>query len=164
MRLLSWNIRGLGSTPKKRAIQRLLQQHRCEMVVLLETKLEVISDRMVVWYTDNYEYVFAPAKERAGGILIVWDLTRFRLSTKEMVRLWGALRGVLVSSQQPWCVYGDFNMEVCAKISLMHRLKSFKAFLRDWNSSSFGDVDRGITRVTKQIDELDNDCRDDMKS
>ncbi|KAK8696334.1 hypothetical protein V6N13_001470 [Hibiscus sabdariffa] len=50
------------------------------------------------------------------------------------------------------------------ELSLVHRLKSFKAFLRDWNSSSFGDVDRGIVRVTKHIDVLDNYCWDDMKS
>ncbi|KAK8485907.1 hypothetical protein V6N12_007923 [Hibiscus sabdariffa] len=266
---------------KKRAIQHLLRQHRCGMVVLLETKLEVITDRMVqrVWYTDNYEYVFAHAKGRAGGILIVWDSERFRLLAKEMVsryvvvegtwikddwrcgvigvyapcvfeeqvRLWGVLGGVIVSKQHPWCVCGDFNMvlrpeeswgcstmpkgmsefgdfnmrfeqtvarslprglsdhtpllllhkivdggarpfrfinawmadaknvrmmvvewswlkEAGEDLSMLQRLRSFKPFIRDLNLSSFGDVDRGIISVTKQIDELDNYCRDDLKS
>ncbi|KAK8680644.1 hypothetical protein V6N13_109584 [Hibiscus sabdariffa] len=43
------------------------------------------------------------------------------------------------------------------ELSLMQCLKSLKTFLRDWNSASFGDVDRGIVSVMKQIDELDND-------
>ncbi|KAL4386499.1 hypothetical protein GQ457_09G030020 [Hibiscus cannabinus] len=46
-----------------------------------------------------------------------------------------------------------------AENSLIHRLKSFKGFLRDWNLSSFGDVDCNITKVTKQIEDLDKDCR-----
>ncbi|KAL4347923.1 hypothetical protein GQ457_17G010840 [Hibiscus cannabinus] len=284
MRLLSWNIRGLGSMIKKRATQRLLQQYRCEMVVLLETKLEVVTDRMVkrVWFTDNYDFVFAPAVGKAGGILIVWDSTRFQVSSKkvenrfavvegtwlqedwlcgvigvyapcvfeEQIHLWDDLGGVLDLSQQPWCVCGDFNMVLkleerracstiprgnrCSRIdrvlvtsawcehfdqlrvrslprglsdhtplllqnnvnngglrpfrfinawmveaknvklmgaewvrlkendaenSLIQRLKRFKVFLRDWNLSSFGDVDCNITKVTKQIEDLDKDCR-----
>ncbi|KAL4324936.1 hypothetical protein GQ457_11G028430 [Hibiscus cannabinus] len=264
-----------------------------------------------VWYTDNYDFVFAPAVGKAGGILIVWDSTRFQVSLKkvemrfavvegtwlqedwlcgvigvyapcvfeEQIRLWDDLGGFLDLSQQSWCVCGDFNMVLkleerrgcstiprgmaefgdfienivlidfplcgkgftwfgsgnrCSRIdrvlvtsawcerfdqlrvrslprglsdhtplllqnnvinggphpfrfinawmaeaknvkllgaewvrlkendaenSLIQRLKRFKVFLRDWNLSSFGDVDCNITKVTKQIEDLDTDCR-----
>ncbi|KAK8578376.1 hypothetical protein V6N13_116222 [Hibiscus sabdariffa] len=56
------------------------------------------------------------------------------------------------------------GQEAGDELSLMHRLKSLKFFLWDWNSVSFGDVDRGIINVTKQLDELDNDGEVVMQS
>ncbi|KAK8571743.1 hypothetical protein V6N12_027816 [Hibiscus sabdariffa] len=50
------------------------------------------------------------------------------------------------------------------EISLLHRLKNLKTFLRDWNSTTFGNVDRGMVSVMKQIDELDTNCRAVLQS
>ncbi|KAK8516045.1 hypothetical protein V6N13_093193 [Hibiscus sabdariffa] len=60
--------------------------------------LESIIDWMVkrVWYTENYEYVFAPAEGRDGGILIVWDSKRFRLLAKEMVSRYVVVEGTWI--------------------------------------------------------------------
>ncbi|KAK8530796.1 hypothetical protein V6N12_013297 [Hibiscus sabdariffa] len=49
-------------------------------------------------------------------------------------------------------------------LSLMQRLRGLKAFLHDWNLSTFGNVDHGIKGVMKHIDAFDNHCRDDLGS
>ncbi|KAK8640356.1 hypothetical protein V6N13_008112 [Hibiscus sabdariffa] len=59
---------------------------------------------------------------------------------------------------------GDGRLESGDELSVLQRLRGLKAFLRGGNLSSFGDVDRGIHGVMKQIDELDNKCRDNMSS
>ncbi|KAK9006217.1 hypothetical protein V6N11_035262 [Hibiscus sabdariffa] len=41
MKLLSWNVCGLGASPKPCSIQQVMRQQRCHMAVLLETKLEI---------------------------------------------------------------------------------------------------------------------------
>ncbi|KAK8680001.1 hypothetical protein V6N13_108956 [Hibiscus sabdariffa] len=81
MRMLSWNVRGLGMAAKRHAVQKVIRQHRCELAVLQETKLEVVTDAIVrrIWIMDNFEYVFTPVKGRSGGIVVIWDKARFRL-------------------------------------------------------------------------------------
>ncbi|KAK8691014.1 hypothetical protein V6N13_074535 [Hibiscus sabdariffa] len=47
IRVLSWNVRGLGAVSKRRAIQALLRKHEVEMAFFQETKLVEITDRLV---------------------------------------------------------------------------------------------------------------------
>ncbi|GMI72221.1 hypothetical protein HRI_000891400 [Hibiscus trionum] len=95
MKVLSWNIRGLGTSSKCRAVQRIVRQHQVEMVFLQETKLELITEQIVkkVWHSDNFVFVFAPAVGRSGGLLVVWEATRFQLEKTEVqqqyIALWG---------------------------------------------------------------------------
>ncbi|KAK8495164.1 hypothetical protein V6N12_032925 [Hibiscus sabdariffa] len=57
MRVLSWNVRGLESSVKRMAIRKVLRQQRVEMVYLLETKLEQISDELVnvIWELGRFD-------------------------------------------------------------------------------------------------------------
>ncbi|KAL4367327.1 hypothetical protein GQ457_05G024700 [Hibiscus cannabinus] len=79
MRMLSWNVRGLGKAAKRRAVQKVIRQHRCELALLQKMKLEVVTDVIVrrIWISDNFEYLFAPKVGRTGGILVIWDKERF---------------------------------------------------------------------------------------
>ncbi|KAK8595379.1 hypothetical protein V6N13_016752 [Hibiscus sabdariffa] len=52
------------------------------MVFLLESKMESVGDSMVksVWWTDSFRYVFSPSVGLAGGILIIWEVSKFSMS------------------------------------------------------------------------------------
>ncbi|KAK8659886.1 hypothetical protein V6N13_030077 [Hibiscus sabdariffa] len=67
MRVLSWNVRGLESSVKRMAIRKVLRQQRVEMVYLLETKLEQISDELVngIWWTDSFSFIASPSTVNA---------------------------------------------------------------------------------------------------
>ncbi|KAK8595392.1 hypothetical protein V6N13_016765 [Hibiscus sabdariffa] len=82
MRVLLWNVRGLGSSVKRKEIRSLLRQQRAEMVFLLESKMESVGDSMVksVWWKDSFRYVFSPSVGLAGGILIIWEVSKFSMS------------------------------------------------------------------------------------
>ncbi|KAK8611835.1 hypothetical protein V6N13_131873 [Hibiscus sabdariffa] len=77
---------GLGTAAKRHAVQKVIRQHRCELVLLQKMKLEVVTDVIVrrIWISDNFEYVFSPTVGRSGGILVIWDKERFRLSVSSI--------------------------------------------------------------------------------
>ncbi|KAK8573748.1 hypothetical protein V6N13_009836 [Hibiscus sabdariffa] len=64
MRLRSWNVRGLGSTAKRKSIQHLLRRQRCVMAFLQETKMEEISDKIVKQRRDE-DVRFLPGESRS---------------------------------------------------------------------------------------------------
>ncbi|GMI86627.1 hypothetical protein HRI_002332000 [Hibiscus trionum] len=78
MRVLSWNIRGLGSLSKKKVVKSLLRQHNCDMMFLQKSKLEVVNDSVIhaVWHSNNYEFLFSLSQGRPGGILVIWEGSR----------------------------------------------------------------------------------------
>ncbi|KAK8479903.1 hypothetical protein V6N12_054200 [Hibiscus sabdariffa] len=106
MRMLAWNV----LTLKKRVVQRLLRKHKCEMVVLLETKLEEITDRMVsrIWHTDNFAYVFSPSVGKAGGILLVWEKGRFDVTAMTSANRFFVVEGNWVNENWFCCVMGVY--------------------------------------------------------
>ncbi|KAL4340841.1 hypothetical protein GQ457_08G034090 [Hibiscus cannabinus] len=64
MRVVSWNIRGLGSAVKQRAVQGVVRQQKCGKVFLREMKLEVIAANLVykVWSSDTFEFFVLPCE------------------------------------------------------------------------------------------------------
>ncbi|KAK8644374.1 hypothetical protein V6N13_123683 [Hibiscus sabdariffa] len=95
MRVLSWNVRGLGSSVKRMAIRKVLQQQSVEMVFLMETKLEQISDELVkgIWWTDSFSFIASPSTGLSGGILVIWELGRFDICESRIDRNFILLSG-----------------------------------------------------------------------
>ena len=78
MKILSWNIRGSGSSSKRRAIKQVLCKVNPDIVVLQELKREEVSRTFVgsLWRSRFKEWLVLPALGTAGGILIMWDVRR----------------------------------------------------------------------------------------
>ena len=43
MKIVTWNVRGLGRPEKKRAVRRLLSKRRCDLAFIQKSKLEAIN-------------------------------------------------------------------------------------------------------------------------
>lgn len=76
MKLLSWNVRGLGSAAKKRAMKEVILNIKPDIVVLQEVKQIEVDKRFISssWGSRFKEWVLMPSEDRRGGILIVWDV------------------------------------------------------------------------------------------
>ena len=76
MKILSWNIRGGGSSLKRRAIKETICKANPDIIVLQETKREEVSKSFVgsIWRSRFKEWIVLPAIGTAGGILIMWDV------------------------------------------------------------------------------------------
>ena len=81
MKLPSWNIRGSGSSIKKRAIKKVICKIKSDLVVLQEVKREMIDRAFVVsiWRSRFKEWVVLPTVRRSGGILVMWDVRTLKI-------------------------------------------------------------------------------------
>ena len=81
MKILSWNIRGNGSSIKRRAIKNVICKINPDLVVLQEVKRKLINRAFVasIWRSRFKEWVVLPAIGRSGGLLIIWDVRSVKI-------------------------------------------------------------------------------------
>jgi exonuclease III len=75
MRLLSWNVRGLGDDSKNETICKAIDEAKVDIVCLQETKLVQITifkarKFLPAKFTD---YLFHPSDGTSAGLLIAWN-------------------------------------------------------------------------------------------
>ena len=78
MKILSWNVRGLGSRAKRKRVKDTISKATPDVVLLQETKLEILDDLVVrdVWESRFKGWECLPSVGASGGVLVIWD-TRF---------------------------------------------------------------------------------------
>lgn len=74
MKLISWNVRGLGSTLKRNAVRKLVRQERVDLLMLQETKLEEVNNSLFkqLWGQEVCEGQWVASSGRSGGIIMLW--------------------------------------------------------------------------------------------
>ena len=75
MIILSWNIRSLGSSGKRRKVRNIVKRYKCDVLILCEIKLDSLSQPLFRniggGRLNNWE--FLPSQGASSGILIGWD-------------------------------------------------------------------------------------------
>lgn len=86
MKLISYNIRGLGGTAKKNENRNQIQSHKPDIICIQETKMEAIkrSTCDLMWSSSNNNFEFKPSTGRSGGILSIWDNNVFTEKKKHI--------------------------------------------------------------------------------
>ena len=81
MKIISCNIKGLGSRKKIRTVKEFLKTVKPEIVMLQETK-ETCNRRFVgsVWNGRDVEWAVLLAFGPSGSIMIIWDSSKFKCS------------------------------------------------------------------------------------
>lgn len=69
MKVVSYNIRGLGCRVKKRDVKQLVIENKSGMVCLQETKLEMMDSRICLslWDGDDVDWVAKSVAGNSGG-------------------------------------------------------------------------------------------------
>lgn len=82
MKLLSWNIRGLGRLEKRSSIKRMVKDRQIDILLIQETKRSNIQvrDAKSVWPWDHMEFLAVDAEGNSGGQLCIWNPEVFVLS------------------------------------------------------------------------------------
>jgi hypothetical protein len=75
MRIITWNVRGLGGYEKKQEVRNLINEKKPSIICLQETKLSVIDDFIgaALWGTLTQSYSYRPSVGASGGLLVMWD-------------------------------------------------------------------------------------------
>lgn len=88
--ILNWNVRGLNSRAKQDNVRLLSNQMKATVVCLQETKMESISDDVIIHSLGQRfvaQYAFLPAIGSSGGILLACDDNYFTISDVVKKRL-----------------------------------------------------------------------------
>jgi len=75
MKIISWNVRGLGSTVKRKEVCNLVREKKPFLLRLQETKLSKFDATVCksLWGDVNADFSFQPSAGASGGIFTSWD-------------------------------------------------------------------------------------------
>jgi exonuclease III len=73
MKIVSWNVRGLGRVDKLNEVRKLVREKNPLVVCLQETKLQACDDFLctAVWGSSPYSFSFRPFSGASGGLLTI---------------------------------------------------------------------------------------------
>lgn len=79
MKILSYNVRGLGSRAKCSDVQSLIKKYGVKFCCIQETKKEIIDKTIgrAVWGRGRIGWCFRESEGRSGGILIHLEFRDF---------------------------------------------------------------------------------------
>ena len=80
LRILSFNVRGLGGVLKKAEIRKLIAKEKVDLVCIQETKKVTIVKRLVesMWGHENVDWVYSGSTGASGGLLCMWNKVNFQ--------------------------------------------------------------------------------------
>ena len=75
MKMICWNLRGIGGGNKIREVAKWVSQRRIDFIALIETMKGDISEFLIrrLWGSDDYNWASVDAQGRSGGILCIWN-------------------------------------------------------------------------------------------
>ncbi|XP_028105888.1 uncharacterized protein LOC114304937 [Camellia sinensis] len=157
MKILSWNIRGLGRPENRRRPKEVIKERKVDMVLLQETKKANSSDQFVmsIWPHDLVDSMYVDTDGSSGGLLCVWKLEVFSLVDCCCNKSFVILSGTLFSSLDCVIVNVYAPNDVLARRRLWVSLLNLKVtFLKPW-------CIRGDFNEIKSIDERKDYVRRD---
>ena len=94
--VLCWDMRGLNSEARQRDLRAKIEESRCSVLCLQETKCENFDIRMIRSFCPRRfdQFAFSPSVGASGGILVIWNSSIFHDQLIDIQRF-----GVVVSFQ-----------------------------------------------------------------
>ncbi|GLT56373.1 hypothetical protein SLA2020_294170 [Shorea laevis] len=79
MKLISFNVRGLGSVLKRKEVGKLVRVERPDVLFLQETKLEMVEGNLckMLWFSDEFDWVMKESVGASEGLLCIWNRLAF---------------------------------------------------------------------------------------
>jgi hypothetical protein len=73
MKIVSWNVRGLGRVDKRNEARKLVREKNPSIVCLQETKLQVCDALLCasIWGNTPFGFSFRPSDGASGGLLTI---------------------------------------------------------------------------------------------
>ena len=128
--VLIWNVRGLNDRARRDNLRKVVDDSKPAVVCLQETKLSNITERDVTTFLgrDFTNFVFLPAQQTRGGILVAWKEGNFEVSQHRVHR---HSVSVLFSNQvdPPWWftgVYGPHRDD--EKLAFLDELREVRSY------------------------------------
>lgn len=81
MKIISWNIRGLGECSKRISLKKFLQHHCPDMVLFQETKIWTFDRKLIksMWISKDINWANVESNGWSGGLLVLWDESKMNV-------------------------------------------------------------------------------------
>ncbi|PNX87340.1 cytochrome p450, partial [Trifolium pratense] len=85
MKIVSWNIRGLGGLAKRQEVRKMVGHQNPLLLCLQETKLQSCDDFIcsTLWGNSSYAFSYRPSVGASGGLLTLWDSAEVEVWSSE---------------------------------------------------------------------------------
>jgi exonuclease III len=85
MKIISWNIRGLGGLEKRKEVRKLVGDLCPSILCLQETKLQTCDTHLCLslWGNSPHAFSYRPSIGASGGLLTLWDSTEVEVWSSE---------------------------------------------------------------------------------
>ncbi|XP_016182575.1 uncharacterized protein LOC107624630 [Arachis ipaensis] len=124
-------------------VKNLKNKHRLDLLDLIETKREIVTryDVARIWGQDGAGWEYVGSEGAAGGLLLIWDESVFKLNNCYKGKRWLCVEGVLVKCSFNcafFLVYGahdrDAKLQVWEELSYIAGLCQVPGcYMRDFN-------------------------------
>jgi len=100
MKIISWNVRGLGRAEKRKEVKNLVGEKGPSILCLQETKLEVCDEALCasLWGGTPHFFSYRPSVGASGGLLILWDASLVEVWSTESIEHAIIIHGQFVQS------------------------------------------------------------------
>ena len=163
MKILTYNVRGLGDGEKRKEVRRLALEKSPMVLCVQETKLQVLTDVIVksCWGTTPVGYSYQPSNGASGGLLTAWDASRldvrFSMSFKHVL----IIKGTIIDSGVEFMIVNVYApCDLAAEKDLWERLQLLVStntdlclcVCGDFNSVRSVEERKGRGEVFRQVD------------
>jgi exonuclease III len=127
MKILSWNVRGLGGLEKRRDVRLLVGEKLPIIVCLQETKLQVCDDSLCasIWGSSSHSYSFRPSVGASGGLLTVWDSAEVEVWDSTSGDYFLFIHGKFVKTNEEFFLFNIYaSCDPTARQALWHSLSA----------------------------------------
>jgi len=142
IKIISWNIRGLGDFEKRREVSQLVREKKSFIICIQETKLSVFDGVVCksVWYDSNVDFSFQSSSGASGGLVMLWDCTEVEVWASLQFEHVIGIHGRFVKSGEEFTllnVYApcDVSRQQALWLNISQRLSAFS----DHNICVWGD-------------------------
>ncbi|KAL8502931.1 hypothetical protein ACS0TY_021887 [Phlomoides rotata] len=79
MKVMSFNIRGLGKKIKRKEFKRMIMSNGMDMCCIQETKMVKLDNKLgkELWSDNDFEWAGREVEGRSGGLISIWNIKVF---------------------------------------------------------------------------------------
>jgi exonuclease III len=142
MKIISWNVRGLGGFEKKREVSRLVREKNPFILCLQESKLSAVNNmvRNAIWNDDNVDFSFQPSIGASGGLVTLWNCNEVEVWSSFNMDYVLGIQGKFLKSGEKFTLLNVYApCDSFRQLNLWHSISARMMTLGDVNVCVCGD-------------------------
>ena len=110
MRIVSWNVCGLGGWEKRKEVKELMREKAPLVLCIQETKLQFIDDFLCtsLWGPTNHDFSYSPSVGASGGLVTIWDTSEVEVWLTTCGEHFLIIHGKFIKSNEEFYIFNVY--------------------------------------------------------